>query len=250
MKKRLILLLFVVNTFAISALGLDALEILQKVDDSQYTERQIIRSSMTIHSLRGSRTIESKSWIIGIEKSFTEILAPARDKGTKMLKLEDNLWTYHPRADRIIRIAGHMLRQSMMGSDLSYEDMMEKRKMQNIYNVVIERDACDHKRESVGDSVGDSVAIERVSINEKLFKYQAKHRPLNVDSRSVSAVSSNDIVCIMRYESYDGYQDIIDNYTENQRNISHALTDMMVNYGWTDKALLCSLQSLKKSISR
>ncbi|MCP4752617.1 MAG: outer membrane lipoprotein-sorting protein [Proteobacteria bacterium] len=138
MKKRLILFALFIAASTLPALALDALGILQRVDDNQYVERQIIRSSMTIHSLRGSRTIEYKSWIIGEEKSFTETLAPARDKGTKMLKMEDNLWTYHPRADRTIRIAGHMLRQSMMGSDLSYEDMMEKGKMQDNYHAAVE----------------------------------------------------------------------------------------------------------------
>jgi hypothetical protein len=50
-----------------------------------------------------------------------------------MLKLEDELWTYSPSTDRIIRISGHMLRQSVMGSDLSYEDMMEDRRLRDDY---------------------------------------------------------------------------------------------------------------------
>ena len=51
-----------------------------------------------------------------------------------MLKLEDRLWIYSPTTDRIIQISGHLLRQSVMGSDLSYEDMMEERKLSLIYN--------------------------------------------------------------------------------------------------------------------
>jgi outer membrane lipoprotein-sorting protein len=50
-----------------------------------------------------------------------------------MLKLEDQLWIYSPSTDRTIQISGHMLRQSVMGSDLSYEDMMEDRKLTDIY---------------------------------------------------------------------------------------------------------------------
>ena len=137
MKTQIILFFILIHYSLMPVFGLDALGILQRVDESQYVERQIISSAMTIHSLRGSRTIEYRSWIMGNEKSFTETLAPPRDRGTKMLKLGDNLWTYHPRADRTIRIAGHMLRQSMMGSDLSYEDMMEKGKMQDIYHAAI-----------------------------------------------------------------------------------------------------------------
>ena len=51
-------------------------------------------------------------------QSYTEFLSPPREAGTKMLKLQDELWTYTPATDRVIRISGHMLRQSVMGSDL------------------------------------------------------------------------------------------------------------------------------------
>ncbi len=54
-----------------------------------------------------------------------------------MLKLGDQLWTYSPQTDRTILISGHMLRQSVMGSDLSYEDMMEDPFLQNTYNAEI-----------------------------------------------------------------------------------------------------------------
>ncbi|MDL2245478.1 outer membrane lipoprotein-sorting protein, partial [Parabacteroides sp. OttesenSCG-928-J18] len=57
-----------------------------------------------------------------------------RDKGTKMLKLEKELWLYSPSTDRTILISGHMLRQSVMGSDLSYEDVMDDRKLTETYN--------------------------------------------------------------------------------------------------------------------
>ena len=44
---------------------------------------------------------------------------------------------YSPQSDRIIRIAGHMLRQSMMGSDFSYEDMMEDRSLKETYDAEV-----------------------------------------------------------------------------------------------------------------
>jgi outer membrane lipoprotein-sorting protein len=111
--------------------------ILQKVDENIGSDNKISHSLMIIHGRRGSRSVESRSWIQGDEKSFTEYLAPPREAGTKMLKLEDQLWTYSPSTDRTIRISGHMLRQSVMGSDLSYEDLMEDRKLTNIYDAKV-----------------------------------------------------------------------------------------------------------------
>jgi len=117
-----------------------ALSILKKVDENLTAESKIVKSKMIIHGRRSSRTIVSKSWIEGIDRSFTEFLSPPRERGTKMLKLGDNLWTYSPATDRIIRISGHMLRQSVMGSDLSYEDMMEDPVLHRIYEPVIEKE--------------------------------------------------------------------------------------------------------------
>jgi outer membrane lipoprotein-sorting protein len=112
-------------------------DILKKVDDNFTARNRMADTTMIIKGRRASRTVKARSWIQGTEKSFTEYLSPAREKGTKMLKLEDELWIYSPSADRIIKIAGHMLRQSMMGSDVSYEDSMEDPVLSNIYDVML-----------------------------------------------------------------------------------------------------------------
>jgi len=108
-------------------------EILKKVEKNMSSENRIFESSMIIHGKRSSRTITSRSYSVGDKKSFTEYLSPAREQGTKMLKLENQLWIYSPSTDRTIQISGHMLRQSVMGSDLSYEDMMDDRKLTDVY---------------------------------------------------------------------------------------------------------------------
>jgi outer membrane lipoprotein-sorting protein len=112
-------------------------EILRRADENIVSETKVSVARMIIQERREIRTVELKSWTRGMKQSFTEFLAPARDKGTKMLKLEDQLWTYTPSTDRIILIAGHMLRQSVMGSDLSYEDLMEDPALHNLYTAAI-----------------------------------------------------------------------------------------------------------------
>jgi outer membrane lipoprotein-sorting protein len=112
-------------------------EILQKVDRNMFAESRIVVSQMVIHGRRDTRTVESKSWQRGTTDAFTEYLAPAREKGTKMLKLADNLWTFSPTTDRTIMISGNMLRQSVMGSDLSYEDMMEDPRLEHSYDATV-----------------------------------------------------------------------------------------------------------------
>jgi outer membrane lipoprotein-sorting protein len=111
--------------------------ILNKVDENNYAETRVAVSQMVIHLARNTRTVKARSWVKGSDKSFTEFLYPARDAGTKMLKLGDELWTYTPSTDRTIKISGHMLRQSVMGSDLSYEDMMEDHKLIDQYTATV-----------------------------------------------------------------------------------------------------------------
>ena len=131
------LLVFAVCVAVASAVGRAQMPtaelILKKIDENLSPTSSIEVWQMTIHGRRGSRTVKAKSWVQGVERAFTEYLDPPREAGTKMLKLRDQLWTYSPSTDRTIQIAGHMLRQSVMGSDMSYEDLMESPKLQNLY---------------------------------------------------------------------------------------------------------------------
>ncbi|MFO7621364.1 MAG: outer membrane lipoprotein-sorting protein [Bacteroidales bacterium] len=129
-----ILILILSTCFLISTSAQDATEILKRVERNMSSDNRIFESSMIIHGNRASRTITSRSYAVGDKQSFTEYLSPAREQGTKMLKLENQLWIYSPSTDRTIQISGHMLRQSVMGSDLSYEDMMDDRKITEIYD--------------------------------------------------------------------------------------------------------------------
>ena len=113
-------------------------EIIQAMDNNLNAKSRILTSKMIVHGRRSSRTIESKNWVVGIDLAFTEYLSPPREKGTKMLKLGDKLWTYSPQTDRVIQISGHMLRQSVMGSDMSYNDMMEDRPLIELYEATLE----------------------------------------------------------------------------------------------------------------
>jgi outer membrane lipoprotein-sorting protein len=140
--RRLIILMAIATgiSFLISSgetQTLTGAEILKKVDENQYSSSKIAVSRMIIHGRRGSRNIDAKTSIRGVDTSFTEYLAPVREKGTKMLKLGDKLWMYSPTTDRTIMISGHMLRQSVMGSDLSYEDMMEDHRLENLYDAKV-----------------------------------------------------------------------------------------------------------------
>ncbi len=111
----------------------DAQKLLEAVDDNLWSNTKRIDGRLMIDNGRKERVLTWEHWMEGVDKAYTRYKSPAREKGTKMLKIEDKLWMYTPRTDRKLLIAGHLLRQSMMGSDLSYEDMMEDKKLSAAY---------------------------------------------------------------------------------------------------------------------
>ena len=116
---------------------IDPKTIIDKVDQNMNSDTRVATTDMIIYGKRKKRVIRSKGYARGNDESFTEYLSPAKEKGTKMLKLDDKLWIYSPNTDRIIKLSGHMLKQSVMGSDLSYEDMMEDRELLDVYDATI-----------------------------------------------------------------------------------------------------------------
>ena len=116
----------------------DASAILRAVDANLTSSSAKSSTRMVIHGKRSSRTVGSINWSQGSQKFFTEYTAPPREKGTKMLKVGSNLWIYSPGTDRTIQISGNMLKQSVMGSELSYEDFMEETSLAEDYSSTVE----------------------------------------------------------------------------------------------------------------
>jgi outer membrane lipoprotein-sorting protein len=133
--KRNLLIILIISFNGIACLSQqEAADIIKRVEKNMSSDNRIFESTMVIHGARNSRTITARTYAVGDRQAFTEYLSPAREQGTKMLKLQNQLWIYSPSTDRTIQISGHMLRQSVMGSDLSYEDMMDDRKLTEIYS--------------------------------------------------------------------------------------------------------------------
>jgi outer membrane lipoprotein-sorting protein len=113
-------------------------EILRRLDENLLVDAAVSENTMIVHGRSGTRTITSRTWKKGKDRAFVEYLSPPREAGKKMLRLGDKLWTYTPEPnDRIIAISGHLLRQSVMGSDFSYEDITENYNLADEYEASV-----------------------------------------------------------------------------------------------------------------
>ena len=204
----------------------DAYKIMGKVDQNSISGAKIMEGRMIIYGKRHTREMSFRSYTKGKDKSFTEYLSPAREKGTKMLKLEKNLWIYSPSADRTIQLSGHMLKQSMMGSDLSYDDMMQDRKLSETYDAkVTGKETIDGNKCWV---IELNAKVEDVSYSKmKVWVDEAHYVPLKEEMYAKSG-------SLLKLLSFTGYKKSGNYWYATKMNFKDVLkngkgTDFMVD---------------------
>ncbi len=80
---------------------------------------------MTVHRADWERTMKIKAWTLGAHDSLFKILSPPKDRGNGTLKKSDEMWTYNPKVNRVIKLPPSMMSQAWMGSDFSNNDLVK-----------------------------------------------------------------------------------------------------------------------------
>jgi outer membrane lipoprotein-sorting protein len=119
----------------ITAAEMTAEEIIIQRDNNEYFDSVRLEAEMIIVS--GGRKMTKTMIALSDKKNSLVEFTNPQDRGTKFLKREDNLWMFFPDAEDIVKISGHMLNQGMMGSDFSYQDIMESDKLTDLYDFKI-----------------------------------------------------------------------------------------------------------------
>ncbi|MDT8281356.1 MAG: outer membrane lipoprotein-sorting protein [Gammaproteobacteria bacterium] len=79
--------------------------------------------TMTIHRADWQRDMSMRSWTKGDKTSLVRVILPKKDAGNGTLTKDNNMWTFAPNVNRIIKIPSSMMNQSWMGSDFSNKDL-------------------------------------------------------------------------------------------------------------------------------
>ncbi len=122
-------------TLPVFAADPTALELLARVDSNE-TYSSIRYSGEMVIEYQGKRYVKKFEASAANSDSFIEF-TNSEDKGTKYLKKEGRLYVYSPDTEEVMPISGHLLKESMMGSDLSYEDTIENEKLSARYTPAI-----------------------------------------------------------------------------------------------------------------
>ena len=141
MKLKTGLSLILLLTLAIPGLfSLTPEEIVRKADDMQVFETSRSSGEMRISDRFGMKVTTFNAWSRGADESLIEFTSTA-ERGQKILRTEDELYIYYPDAEELIRMQGSALRQSMLGSDISYEDMTGNKDRVSQYEIELEGEA-------------------------------------------------------------------------------------------------------------
>ena len=79
--------------------------------------------SMVIHRPDWERRMTMEAWTKGDDRSLVRVIEPRKDRGNATLTDDDNMWTFSPKVNRVIKIPSSMMGQSWMGSDFSNKDV-------------------------------------------------------------------------------------------------------------------------------
>ena len=101
----------------------DARQIIKNALDHFRGLTSYSEASMTIHRPDWQRTMDMKIWTQGLTRSLVRITAPKKDMGNGSLLIDDDMWSYTPKINKVIKIPGSMAHQSWMGSDFSNNDV-------------------------------------------------------------------------------------------------------------------------------
>jgi outer membrane lipoprotein-sorting protein len=79
--------------------------------------------TMTIHRPSWERSMSMKAWTKGQKHSLVRVTAPRKDAGNGTLMIDDSMWTYSPKVNRVMKVPSSMMGQSWLGSDFSNKDV-------------------------------------------------------------------------------------------------------------------------------
>ncbi len=97
--------------------------IVTRLEENKFYNSARMEGRLVVEDGFGRRVSAFISWTRGEDLSLIEFTSK-QERGQKILKEGDEIQLYYPQAARPIRIQGNGMKDSVMNSDMSYEDMV------------------------------------------------------------------------------------------------------------------------------
>lgn len=115
-----------------------AAQVVDRLNDLFRADSSEARLSMKVVTDRYRRDLVLHSWTRGKKEALIVVREPAREAGMATLRSEEGLWSYAPRADRLVRIPSSLLSDAWMGSHFSNDDLMRQTDFTQDYSASVE----------------------------------------------------------------------------------------------------------------
>jgi outer membrane lipoprotein-sorting protein len=122
MRKILFLLCLLIYSSSMAQTD-DATELVRKAMEQWRGLTSHSNMTMTIHRPDWERTMTMEAWSKGDKLSLVRVIEPRKDAGNGTLLNDNNMWSYTPKINRIIKVPSSMMSQNWMGSDFSNKDI-------------------------------------------------------------------------------------------------------------------------------
>ncbi|MFN8258337.1 MAG: outer membrane lipoprotein-sorting protein [Bacteroidales bacterium] len=122
-----LIIISVILVFTVSiAFSQDATEIVKKAYEKERGTSSLGEMTVSIIRPTWNRTIKIKTWGKGLDFSLTLITYPVKEKGQTFLKRKNELWSWSPTINRMVKLPPSMMSQGWMGSDYTNDDILKE----------------------------------------------------------------------------------------------------------------------------
>lgn len=104
----------------------DAKEIVKKMDELYRATSSKVTMEMEIITPHWQRTLKMNAWSAGMNKTFIRILAPKKEMGIATLRVDNEMWNFLPKTNKVMKIPPSMMMGSWMGSDFTNDDLVKE----------------------------------------------------------------------------------------------------------------------------
>lgn len=118
-----------------SAITVD--ELVHHIDRLWHGETSQATMTMAVKTQRYQREMQLEAWSLGKDYSLVVIERPIKDRGIATLKVEENIWNYLPKIDRVTKIPSSMMSGSWMGSHFTNDDLVRESYFEDDYESTI-----------------------------------------------------------------------------------------------------------------
>ncbi len=117
--------------------ALDLRELIRTVEQQYTGQSSVSEVEMTVVTGNWERHLKMESWSLGRERFLVRILTPVKEKGVATLKVEQEVWNYLPKVDRVIRIPPSMMGGAWMGSHITNDDLVKANHIDQDYEFTL-----------------------------------------------------------------------------------------------------------------